>query len=281
MAGPDRRQVARAFSKAAGTYAAADFLHREIRAGLLERLSPVELVPARILDLGAGPAEATADIAGAFPSAECLAIDLAPALLGLAPQRWSRVCADAGRLPLPDASVDLVVASMLLPWCTDPAGVLAEVRRVLRYPGLLAFATLGPDTLRELRASWPQPDATAHTLHFADMHNLGDALVRAGFAEPVVDREPFAVTYRSLDRGFADLRAVGATNLHPGRRLTLTGRRRWAAMTAAYEAHRKADGALPVTLEILFGHAWSGESARRFVDPGGEIGFPVSQLRRR
>ena len=281
MAGPDRRSVARAFAKAADTYTAADFLHGEIRAGIVERLDLVQLAPAVVLDLGAGPPAATAEILTRFPAAQGLAVDVTPTMLGVEPQRWARVCADAGRLPLPDASVDLVVASMLLPWCSDPAGVLAEIRRVLRFPGLLAFATLGPDSLRELRASWPQPDSAAHTLYFADMHNLGDALVRAGFAEPVVDAHALTVSYRALERGIADLRAVGAANLNPARRLSLTGRGRWQAMTGAYETRRTKDGVLPVTLEILYGLAWSGESAQRFVAPGGEIDFPVSRLRRR
>lgn len=279
--GPDRRAVARAFGRVAARYDAGDFLHREIRARLIERLDAVALQPATVLDLGAGPPEATADLARRYPDATVLALDLAPAMLGAAPTPWHRACADAARLPLPDARVDLAVAALLLPWCEDPRQVLAEARRVLRFPGLFAFATLGPGTLRELRSAWPQPDPHGHALHFPDMHDLGDALVRAGFADPVVDAEILTVTYRDLPRLVADLRAVGATDLAPGRRTTLTGPRRWAAMAAAYERRRTADGVLPVTLEVLYGHAWSGDAARRHVDPAGEIAVPLDRLQRR
>jgi malonyl-CoA O-methyltransferase len=281
VAGPDRRSVAQAFTRVAAGYTAADFLHREIRASLLERLAPVTLAPAVVVDLGAGPPAATAELAAPFREATVIAVDLAPAMLGAAPQPWQRVAADAARLPFADASVDLVLGAMLLPWCADATAVLAEVRRILRFPGLFAFATLGPDSLHELRAAWPQPDPHSHTLHFADMHNLGDALVRAGFAEPVVDAERFNLSYREFDRGIADLRGVGATDLGTTRRRSLTGRRRWSAMRAAYDSRRDADGLLPVSLEVLFGHAWCGDAARRFVEPAGEIGIPVGKIGRR
>lgn len=279
--GPDRRAVARAFGRVAAGYAAADFLHREVRARLIERLDPVGLAPATVLDLGAGPPEATADLAARFPASRLVAVDLVPQMLGAAPQPWARVCADAARLPLPDASADLTFAALLLPWCEDPPAVLAEVRRVLRFPGLFAFATLGPATLRELAAAWPRPDAHTHTLPFPDLHDLGDALVRAGFADPVVDAETLTVTYRDLDRLAGDLRAVGAADLGPARRRALTGPRRWAAMAAAYERQRNAQGVLPATVEVLYGHAWAGEAARRFVEPAGEIAVPLDRLRRR
>ncbi|MBM4195825.1 MAG: methyltransferase domain-containing protein [Gammaproteobacteria bacterium] len=281
MPGPDRRGVARAFGRAAAGYAAADFLHGAVRAGLIDRLEPVSLDPAVVLDLGAGPPEATADFAACFAKSSLIAIDLVPGMLGTGRQPWARVCADARRLPLPDASADLVVANLLLPWCEDASAVLREIRRVLKFPGLFAFSTLGPRSLHELREAWPQPDSATHTLDFPDMHNLGDALVRAGFAEPVVDTETIDVTYRELLRGIADLRSVGATNRHPERRRTLTGRRRWQAMISAYESRRGTDGALPVTLEVLYGHAWAGTAARRFVDPAGEISVPLHRVRQR
>ena len=161
MSGPDRRAVSRAFDRVAGGYAAADFLHREIRARLLQRLSLVTLRPDTALDLGAGPPAATADLAARLPDARLLALDLVPSMLGPQAQPWERICADAGRLPLANACVDLVTASMLLHWCEDSPAVMTEVRRVLRYPGLFLFTTLGPDTLRELRNAWPRRTGTA------------------------------------------------------------------------------------------------------------------------
>jgi malonyl-CoA O-methyltransferase len=280
MSGPDREAVARAFRRAAPGYAAADFMHGEIRSRLLERLDLVTLQPDTVLDLGAGPPEATAALAGRYPGARVLALDLVPEILGPGPRPWQRVCADAARLPLADQSVDLVVAGMLLHWCQEPDAVLAEVRRVLRTPGLLLLSTLGPDSLKELRAAWARADRLGHTLRFPDMHNLGDALVRARFAEPVVDTEILTVTYREPARLMADLRGVGAGNLGPDRPRGLTGRGRWAAMTAALMERRGPDGTLPVTLEVIYGQAWTGHPAGP-EGSGGEIEIPLERLRRR
>ncbi|MFO1354821.1 MAG: methyltransferase domain-containing protein [Gammaproteobacteria bacterium] len=275
--GPDRHAVARAFGRVAGVYASADFMHAEIAARLRERLDLVTLQPATILDLGAGPPQATAPLASRYPDAQLLAVDLAPAMLGTAAQPWQRLCADAAQLPLADHSIDLVVAGMLLHWCENPAAVLGEIRRVLRVPGLLLLTTLGPDTLRELRGAWEQVDELPHALAFTEMHNLGDALVRAGFAEPVVEVERLTVSYGEPGQLLSDLRSVGAGDLGPGRRRSLTGPGRWRAMLAALEAGRRADGSLPVTIEVIYAHAWT--SAQRHAAPGEGIEIPLERVR--
>jgi malonyl-CoA O-methyltransferase len=238
----------------------------------------MRLEPATVVDLGAGPPEATATIAARLPDARLIAVDLVPEMLGTSTQPWLRVCADAGHLPLADASVDLVVASMLLLWCEDVPAVLGEIRRVLRYPGLLLLTTLGPDSLKELRAAWPPEDRRGRTLEFTDMHTLGDALIRAGFAEPVVDSETLTVTYRDLDKAVCDQRAVGAANLAPGRRRSLTARVRWAAMASAYEKLRDSAGALPVSFQVLYGQAWASGSSRRRETSVGEIAVPLRNV---
>lgn len=280
MKGLEREAVRRAFRRAAPAYAARDFLHAEIRARLLERLEPVRLAPQLLLDLGAGPPQATADFAARFPGTTVLAIDLVPEMLGPSAQPWARLCADAGRLPLATGTVDLVVASMLLHWCADPVAVLAEIRRVLRSPGLLVFATLGPDSLRELRAAWSRVDGHSHTLTFADMHDVGDALVGTGFADPVLDTERLTVTYRDVTSLAADLRAVGAGDLSAGRRRGLTGRGRWAALRAAFETMRDTGGTLPVTVEVIYGQAWVSEAPARTRASAGEVSVPLGELSR-
>ncbi|MBW7931574.1 MAG: methyltransferase domain-containing protein [Gammaproteobacteria bacterium] len=276
--GPARPAVARAFRKVAEGYAAADFMHAEIASRLHAHLDLVTLQPATILDLGAGPPAATAALAARFPGARLLAVDLVPEMLGREPQGWQRLCADAARLPLPGQSVDLVVAGMLLHWCTDPAAVLAELRRVLRTPGLLLLSTPGPDSLIELRRAWRQADDLPHTLAFTEMHNLGDALIRAGFAEPVVDVETLTVTYREATRLVDDLRRVGASDLGPERRRSLTAPGRWRAMLEALEAGRNADGQLALTLEVIYAQAWTSD---RFPLPGDGVEIPVERIRYR
>jgi malonyl-CoA O-methyltransferase len=157
--------------------------------------------------------------------------------------------------------VDLILSNLMVQWC-DPDAVFAEFRRVLAPHGLLNFTTLGPDTLRELRSAWSGVDSHTHVNQFLDMHDIGDALVRAGFASPVLDVERYTLTYLDLRRVAADLKATGARNATLGRAKGLTGRGRFNALQTAYEAYRQ-DGRLPATYEVVFGHAWSsGQPAR-------------------
>lgn len=285
----DQRQVRRAFARAAATYDGADGLQAEVRERLLERLQWVELQPRRILDLGTGTGGALPALAARYPDAELVGLDLTPAMLERAAERPAPssgqpallICGDAARLPLPDQSVDLVFASLAIHWSPALDAVLAEVRRVLRYPGLFTFTTPGPSSYQELRAAWRTVDQTPHVLPFPEMRALGDGLVRAGLAEPVMDTDTLTLTYRSFGKLIADLRATGTTNASAGRRTGLTGRRAWSKLTAAYEMHRDADGLLPATVEIVFGQAWSQGATRRRRAPGDEIAVMLDSLQRR
>ncbi|MFP4695318.1 methyltransferase domain-containing protein, partial [Thiohalospira sp.] len=178
-----------------------------------------------------------------------------------APWRGRRgfAAADLEALPFPAASFDLVFSNLTLQWC-DPAAAFAEVRRVLRPGGLFLFTTFGPDTLHELRSAWAAVDGEAHVNTFVDMHDLGDELVHAGLADPVMDMEYFTLTYPDCRALMRDLKAIGAQTVTGGRRSGLTGRRALAALEAAYEAFRTAEGVLPTTWEVVHGHAWAPET---------------------
>ena len=130
--------------------------------------------------------------------------------------------------------------------------------------GLLTFTTFGPDTLRELRGAWLEVDAHTRVSQFIDMHDIGDALVRAGFAAPVLDVERYTLSYADVRGLTADLKAIGARNATTGRPRGLTSPRKFAAMRAAYEKYRSG-GRLPATYEVVFGQAWAPVmSAARF-----------------
>jgi malonyl-CoA O-methyltransferase len=175
---------------------------------------------------------------------------------------FARVCADATRLPFADASVDVAFSNLLLPWC-DPDALFAELRRVLAPRGLLTLTGLGPDTLKELRSAWAAVDTHLRVGEFIDMHDLGDALVRAGFAAPVLDVERYTLRYADVNGLTADLKATGARNAAAGRLKGLTSPRKLAAMQIAYEAHREG-GRLPATCEVVFAQAWVPvETARK------------------
>lgn len=273
-------QVRRAFDRASATYDAAAGVPAEIRARLLERLDIVRLQPRMVLDLGAGTGHASRALKQRYRTAEILAMDLSGGMLVEANRRQSwwrrfhRLQADAHRLPLPDASVDLVFSNLLLQWCHDPDAVFQEIARVLRPGGLLNFATLGPDTLRELRAAWRSQDPHVHVHRFIDMHDLGDALLRAGLAEPVMDTERLTVTYPDADALLRELGQCGGGNLAAGRPRGLTGKGRLAGLRQALEP---APGEpLKISVEVVYGHAWAQELRRR--EPTGEVRIPFSQI---
>jgi malonyl-CoA O-methyltransferase len=274
----DAARVRRSFDRAAATYDAAAVLHAEVRDNLLARLDLMALAPRITLDAGAGTGMSARALKRRYPKSLVIALDSSQRMLQAAGRqqtwlrRFARVCADAARLPLADGSVDLILSNLMLQWC-QPDAVFAEFRRVLAPHGLFCFSTLGPDTLRELRSAWRAVDSRTHVNQFIDMHDLGDALVRAGLAAPVLDVERYTLTYLDLKRVAADLKATGAHNSTMGRARGLTGRRQFAQLQAAYEPFRR-DGRLPATYEVVFGHAWAPRTAA--MPPGTRASASVS-----
>jgi len=259
----DKHRARRAFERAAPGYDAAALLQREIADRLLERLDYVRLEPRRVLDLGAGTGYAVDALHRRYRQARVIALDFAHPMLLQARRRgsWLRrplcLCADAERLPLVDGAVDLIVSNATFQWCNDLGATFTECLRVLSPGGLLMFTTFGPDTLRELRAAWSSVDGHSHVSPFTDMHDVGDALVRSRFADPVMDTERITITYERVRDLMQDLQGVGARNATERRPRGLTGPRRLAAVQAAYEIHRRADGSLPASYEVVYGHAWA------------------------
>ena len=119
------------------------------------------------------------------------------------------------------------------------------------------FSTFGPDTLRELRLASSQ-DNTTSVSRFIDMHDIGDALVRAGFSAPVLDVERYTLTYDTVMDVMRDLKAIGAHNATDGRSRGLQGRGFLQKLAENYEQFR-SDNKLPATFEVVFGHAWKGK----------------------
>ena len=256
MAEIDARAARRRFDRAAATYLAAARLETEVGARMLERLDYVRISPQRILDAGCGPAPQAAALGRRYPRAQLLGVDFSLLMLRqaraagwLARLRCVRrpfaVCASLGRLPFAAGSVQLLWSNMALHWMDDPRAGLQEFQRVLAPEGLLMFSTLGPDTLKELRAA--AGDARVH--RFADMHDLGDWLVAAGFAAPVMDMETLTLAYRDAPALLADLRASGQTNARADRARGLAGKRLRAAFAPVSNR---------ATSEVVYGHAWKG-----------------------
>jgi malonyl-CoA O-methyltransferase len=275
----DRRAARRWFERA-GAMPAADPLAREVERRMGERLAYIRHDPARILDIGCGAAGPGA-LRARYPAAEIVAIDSAWAMLAHA--RGARsfaararalvrgaserfVCAELSALPLASGTSGMIWSNLALAWAADLGATLGEWRRVLTVGGLVMFSTYGPDTLKELRAACV--DTAPHVHPFLDMHDIGDALVAAGFADPVMDMERMTLTYRDVEGLVADLRATGQRNAHAARRRTLSGARRWRRARATYAALAH-DGRVPASFEIVYGHAW--KAAPRIAADGRAI----------
>jgi malonyl-CoA O-methyltransferase len=249
----DAAAARRSFSRAAQSYAKAARLETEAGTRMLERLDYVKIAPQRILDAGSGPGRDARALAARYRGAQIVLVDFALPMLprpGLL-ERWLgapllSVCGDFSRLPLAAQSVELVWCNMALHWASDPLAVFREFERVLAPEGLLMFSTLGPDTLKELRAV-----AGAARVHaFIDMHDLGDMLVAAGLSAPVMDMELLTIEYGSGTRLLDDLRASGQTNARADRARGLSGGKFGARLRSGL------GGALRTTYEVVYGHAW-------------------------
>lgn len=281
----DKRQVRRAFDRAASGYDAAAALQREVCERMLGRLDLLKFAPRVLLDAGCGTGYALPGLRRHFPEAHLLALDIAPAMLAAARSRegwrdrlpWpgkrrtGYLCGDLESLPLRAGSIDMLWSNLAMQWCNDLPALFAGLHRVLAADGLLMFSTFGPDTLRELRLAFAELDGFPHVSRFIDMHDIGDALVRAGFAAPVMDVDRITLTYDDLADLMRDLKAIGAHNATAGRRKGMMGKGEWQRLRAIYDTFRR-DGRLPATYEVVYGHAWrgdkpaaGGEAVMRFV----------------
>ena len=295
----DAKQVRRAFSRSAASYDAAAKLQHAVEARLLESLDYLDdpalkrEPPQRVLDLGCGTGRASIAMQKRWPKAQIVSLDLALPMLRQArgtsarsmgwlsnpfARKPAQVCADARALPLAEASVDVLFSNLCVQWVEDLDALFAGFRRVLKPNGLLLVSTFGPETLWELRDAFAHADAAPHVSPFADIAGFGDALVRAGFRQPVLDREEETTHYPDLPALMRELRAIGATNALASRRHTLTGRSRFATAASAYETHRDAQG-LPATWETITAMAWAPEAGTPLREGDVDVAsIPLSRI---
>lgn len=267
-----------------------------------ERLDLIKLAPSRVLDAGCGTGADLPLLAARYSGARIVGLDSSLPMLGQAQStqqanqgRFARflenlpglgrgrasdgatmlIAADFGRLPLAHQSVELVWSNLALHWHPQAHEVFREWHRTLKVDGVVMFSVLGPDTFKELRAAFACVDQAPHTLPFVDMHDFGDMLVAAGFSTPVMDMEVVTVTYESVDRLIADVRAWGGNPLET-RRKGLMSRAAGKAFRDALEAQRQVDGSISLTYEIIYGHAFraparttsAGDAIVRFMPKG-------------
>ncbi|MGV7235347.1 MAG: malonyl-ACP O-methyltransferase BioC [Nitrosomonadaceae bacterium] len=276
----NKRQLRNSFERAAVGYDKAAMLQREVCDRMLSRLDYIKCIPGTILDAGSGTGYGGRKLANCYPDTGIIALDLALAMHYQArptvPSWWKQVlsirknitnyvCGDIEQLPFRDSSIGMVWSNLSLQWCNNIEQTFAEMHRVLQPEGLLMFSTFGPDTLHELRQAFLGMDNSSHVNHFIDMHDIGDLLVHNGFAMPVMDMEYITLTYDDVISVMRDLKAMGAHNVIQDRKRGLTGKIGWGKVLSNYEVFRK-DGKLPVTFELVYGHAWKLEPRKNIGD---------------
>jgi len=246
--------VRKAFNKASNAYDDNAFLQKEIATRLDSKLDIITSNSDVVLDLGAGTGLLTKKLINRFPKSQILCLDFAQNSLKNNNSK-NKVCANANHLPFADNSVDIVISSLMMQWCDDLNQLFCEIHRVLKNDGLFLFSTFGPDTLKELKKSWSVVDDQTHVNTFTDMHDIGDQLLTNGFLSPVMEMEKITLTYQTVTDLLRDLKAIGAQSVGQ-RSKSLTGKDKFQLMVKMYESYR-ADGKLPATYEVIYGHAWN------------------------
>jgi malonyl-CoA O-methyltransferase len=254
----DKKQVARSFGRAATTYDSAAKLQRQVGNILLDRLT---IASAQcVLDLGCGTGFFSTQLQQRLPSSRIVGLDLAEGMVQFAAQKnvgidW--LCGDAENLPLANDSVDCIFSSLAIQWCEDYHALFAEIKRVLKPGGECVFATLGPETLHELRKAWQQVDDDRHVNRFAEQELLAAAISRAGLfvsaERPVFFEQSITLEYDTLKNLTQELKALGAHNINAGRPVGLTGKQRLKKFAAAYEQQRNQHQRLPASYQVWYG----------------------------
>lgn len=253
---PAKAEIAESFSKAALQYDSAAQLQKIVGANLLDSIYTKGEPPHRVLDLGCGTAFFLPALERAFPEAEYVGLDLAVGMIEFSRAQFPQVdqwlVGDAENLPLAEESVDLVFSSLAIQWCHNPTRLFAELARVLKPGGRCVFTSLGPATLKELRASWAAVDNRQHVNSFVELIELREAALRVEGLSLELRTEFFVMQYDRVRDLLDELKAIGAHNMNPKRQTGLTGRRALQGMVRAYENWRR-DGKLPASYEVVFG----------------------------
>ena len=262
------------FGRVAHSYADAAVVQREVGTRLLERFDVMRIAPASILDVGCGPGTHTAALSARFPEAVVTAVDHAPAMVARAMPaatglfarftgigkrpRIRGLVSDMGALPLPREHADVLWSNFALQWANDLPALFAEWNRVLKIGGVIMFTAPGPDTLIELRRALATAGeiADSRVQRFTDLHDVGDMLVHAGFADPVMDMEVITLEYATAAALWRDIKAQGAVNAMQARPRGLLTPRKLRAIESALDGARKADGPIRISVEVVYGHAW-------------------------
>ena len=281
----NQHQIIHSFNKAAKHYEDAAIVQRMIGEQLIEQLEIIKINPCSIIDLGCATGYLTEQVAQCYPQAQILGIDIAEQMIIQAKQRETRklqfACHMAEALPLESDSVDLIISNLMLQWCNELDPILMQCLRVLKPNGLLLFTSLGPNTLLELKASWQVIDDYPHVHDFIDMHTIGDILLQQGWYDPVMHRQDMTVSYANVLDLMHSIKAIGAQNIHAQRFRGLQGKHIIQQLQDIYQSrYAQPDEKLPVTYEVIYGHAWKPEQAKQYSQADGSTVIPISSIKK-
>jgi malonyl-CoA O-methyltransferase len=277
---PQPDQIRQAFDRVASRYDQHAALEQEVGSRLLERLEYQRRPVQRILDLGCGTGLACAELKNKFRKAQVIGIDSSMAMLARQKKRsgmlrpLKTVCSDFSSLPLPERSVDLVFSNLAFQWCDDPTRLFTEIRRVLAPDGMLLFSSLGLGTLNELANAWHDADEAASMAGFVDILEHGDALMAAGFQQPVMDAERITLDYPDITALSNELEATGMASFLRNGNL----KKSLEAVAKAYEPF-KVNDRYPVSFEVVYGTAFGPQDGQpRKTSEGDVVTFSVDSL---
>lgn len=241
-------------------YVDSAVVQKEIIKRLMDRLSFINFVPRKIVDLGSGVGLSTDSLLKIHPSAEFFMVDHSFDSLNfniLGDKNVTPVCANFKNIPFENSTFDFVFSSSALHWELDIQTSFKEIFRILKPGGLFLFSTYGPDTLIELRSAWAQIDQSKHVNDFYDMHDIGDLMQSINFSDVVVDTENIIVKYERVSQLQKDLKNIGSKVLYSrDNKQSLFSMSEMKKMYFEYNKFRSKDGDLPATYEVIYGSAW-------------------------
>jgi malonyl-CoA O-methyltransferase len=262
----------------------APWLHGEVARRMAERLPFIKLQPATVVDWWGHLGNSGAVLEAAYPKAKRIVVEPCDALVErsrrAADKPWWQKLRGASvtvvrESEVPAGAAQMLWANMMLQAADDPPRVMDDWHRAVAVDGFVMFSCLGPDTLRQLRSIYRQAEWGPPGADFVDMHDFGDMMVAAGFADPVMDQEQITLTWDSPTALLLELRSLGG-NVSPNRFAGLRTPRWRARLESALAAMAGGDGRIEMTFEVAYGHAFKAAPRHKLE---GETRVPLDDMR--
>ena len=251
-----KKRIRESFNRRADTYDNYAIIQKEVAGRIFDRLSGIKIQPKSILDLGCGTGSLTQKISALYPDAKIIPLDFSEEMLRICRSKVNKanpICADIENIPINESCFDLIISSLTFHWATDLYSIFLKIHELLKNDGCFLFSSIGPDTLFELRGALSKIDKQERVNRFIDMHHYGDALLKIGFSDPVVDNEKIIVEYQSFSDVLKSLKKIGANTVEKISKKRLS-KNDFKTVQDAYKTDENSN--YPATYEVLYGLAW-------------------------